>query len=268
MSERLLPTKFLSAVLALPALPGSSTYCDDPDKVVEQALNDAEKYIKAGVDSIFLENCHDVPFIKPPLSEELVSLTITIAKEIRKKFHGPIGVQLLEAANEESLRVASEADLDYIRVEGYVFAHVGGAGIIEGCAGKLLHLRKQLGCQHIKVYADVKKKHCAHALTGDLDITDEVRQAEFFRTDGIVVTSQFSGIEPNADDLRKVREATKLPILVGSGMAPENIEKYIDLADGFIVGSSLRKNGAFLGEVDEERLRTFVDAIRTARGSQ
>ena len=39
---------------------------------------------------------------------------------------------MLEAANETALEIAHVADLDFIRVEGYVFAHIGGAGIIEG----------------------------------------------------------------------------------------------------------------------------------------
>jgi len=34
------------------------------------------------------------------------------------------------------------------------------------------------------VFGDVKKKHCSHALTGDLDIVDELKQAEFFLVDG------------------------------------------------------------------------------------
>ena len=40
--------------------------------------------------------------------------------------------------------------------------------------------RVELGCGHVKIFGDVKKKHCSHALTADLDITDVVKQAEFF----------------------------------------------------------------------------------------
>ena len=36
-------------------------------------------------------------------------------------------------------------------VEGYVFAHIGGAGLIEGCTGRLLRKRAELGCDDIKV---------------------------------------------------------------------------------------------------------------------
>jgi len=175
-------------MIAVLPLPGSPGYDGDNDRVLKQALSDLRHYKEAGVDVIVLENSHDLPYIKPPLPPEAVRLMQRIAKAVRQRFSGPIGLQMLEAANETALEIAYKADLDFVRVEGFVFAHVGGAGLIEGCAGTLLRLRKKLGCEHIKVFGDVKKKHCSHALTGDLDILDEVKQAEFFLVDGVIVT--------------------------------------------------------------------------------
>lgn len=188
-----------------------------------------------------------------------------IAKEVRNRFGGPIGIQMLEAANITSLEIAAEADLDYIRVEAYVFAHVGGSGIINGSAGKILRRRKELQAEHIKVFADVKKKHGSHSLTIDLDIKDEITQAEFFLVDGVIVTSQFTGINPDKNDLVKAKSATKLPVLIGSGMTAENIEEYLPFADGFIVGSYFRKDGKFLEKLEPERLHTFMRAFIMAR---
>lgn len=256
-----LPPKSLIAVIALPALPGSPLYSGSNQQVIGRALKDLDAYMKVGVDSVFIENDFDVPYIKPPLPKEAIELVTIIAKEIRKRFNGPIGVQMLEAANETSLEIAAKAKLDYIRVEGYVFGHFGPAGLVEGCSGQLQRLRKQLGCEHIKIFADVKKKHSAHALTSDLDITDEVRQAELFLADGIIVTSKFTGTEPDTEEIAKVKHVTKLPILIGSGMTPENIGKYFDLADYFIVGSTFRKNGKFLAEMEQDRLEKFVNVF-------
>jgi membrane complex biogenesis BtpA family protein len=259
---RALPEKFLGAMIALAPLPGSPRYCGDDDQIVKSALADLQHYINAGIDVIALENSHDLPYIKPPLPAAAVDLVKRIARETRQTFSGPIGIQLLEAANETALEVAAEADLDFLRVEGYVFAHVGGAGIIEGCAGRLLRKRKDLGCDHIRVFADVKKKHCSHALTGDLAITDEVKQAEFFLVDGIVVTGARTSEPPDLSELRRVKEAAHVPVIIGSGMTPENIEDFYPVADGFIVGSTLRGNGDFLGELDPERLKKFTEAFR------
>jgi membrane complex biogenesis BtpA family protein len=263
--ERKLPPKFLAAMVAVMPLPGSPLYDGDDQKVLDQALADVDVYRKADVDSIVFENDHDLPYIQPPLDEKGIALMTKIVKEARSRFEKPIGIQMLEAANITSLEIAAEADLDYIRVEAFVFAHVGGSGVINGSAGKILRRRKELGAEHIKVFTDVKKKHGSHSLTIDLDIRDEIMQAEFFMADGVIVTSQFTGLNPDKDDLFKAKRATKLPVLIGSGMTPENIHEYLSLADGFIVGSCFRKDGKFLETLEPERLATFMNAFRSAR---
>jgi membrane complex biogenesis BtpA family protein len=259
------PEKTLAAMIAIRPLPGSPGYDGNDRAILEEALSDLEHYIAAGVDAVVMENSHDLPYIKPPLPAQALALVRRISRAVRKRFTGPVGIQLLEAANESALEIAGACDLDFVRVEGYVFAHVGGAGIIEGCAGKLLRLRKKLGCEEIKVFGDVKKKHCSHALTGDLDITDVVKQSEFFLVDGVIVTGPRTGETPDVRELRRVRKAAKVPVLIGSGMTPENIATYLPLADIFIVGSTLREGGEFLGRLDPQRLERFVESFRSAQ---
>src|SRR5687767_8525849 len=266
-AERTFPPKFLAAMIAVLPLPGAPLYDGDDQRVIDQALSDLADYKKAGVDSILLENDHDLPYIQPPLDERGVALMTEIAREVRKRFEGPVGIQMLEAANITSLEIAAEADLDYIRVEAFVFAHVGGSGVINGSAGKIIRRRKELNAEHIKVFADVKKKHGSHSLTIDLDIKDEIMQAEFFLADGVIVTSQFTGMNPSKDDLIKAKSVTKLPVLIGSGMSAGNIQEYLPLADGFIVGSNFRKDGKFLEKLEPERLHAFMKVFVSERKS-
>lgn len=265
--KRILPPKFLAAMIAVLPLPGSPLYDGDDQRVIDQALADVAVYKDAGADSLLFENDHDLPYIQPPLDENGIALMTKIVREARGQFDGPIGIQMLEAANITSLEIAAEADLDYIRVEAFVFAHVGGSGVINGSAGKILRRRKELGAEHIKVFADVKKKHGSHSLTIDLNIKDEIMQAEFFMADGVIVTSQFTGVNPDTTDLVKAKEATKLRVLIGSGMTAENIAEYVPLADGFIVGSYFRKNGKFLETLEADRLHTFMKTFLPARKS-
>ena len=252
-------------MIAVLPLPGSPSYDGDDEKVMDQARSDLEFYKKAGVDSILFENDHDLPYIQPPLDEKGIALMTKIVKEARGRFDGPMGIQMLEAANITSLEIAAAADLDYIRVEAFVFAHVGGSGVINGSAGRILRRRKELNAEHIRVFADVKKKHGSHSLTIDLDIKDEIRQAEFFMADGVIVTSQFTGVNPDKNDLIKAKSATTLPVLIGSGMTTENIREYLPLADGFIVGSTFRKGGRFLEKLEPERLQAFMNVFIPAR---
>jgi uncharacterized protein len=262
---RIVPDKFLAMMIGVLPLPGSPRFAGSGKAVIDNALADLEQYLEAGTDAIVLENSQDIPYIKPPLDPQAIALMKRIAKEVRKRFGGPIGIQMLEAANESALEIACEADLDFLRVEGYVFAHIGGAGLIEGCAGRLLRKRAELGCEHVKIFGDVKKKHCSHALTGDLDITDVVRQAEFFLVDAIIVTGPRTGESPELKGLRRVKELAEVPVVIGSGMTPQNISRYMPWADGFIVGSILREDGKFLGRLDPQRLRAFVSAFHEAR---
>ena len=51
------------------------------------------------------------------------------------------------------------ADLQFIRAEGFVFAHVADEGVIESDAGQLLRYRKSIDADDIMVFTDVKKKH-------------------------------------------------------------------------------------------------------------
>lgn len=248
----------LAAMIALEPLPGAPLYKNDPDAIVRKAMEDLAAYKMAGVDAVVIENSLDLPFIKPPLDPLALELVERVAREVRQAFDGEVGLQLLEAANEAALEIAGRTGLDFIRVEGYVFAHVGGAGIIEGCAGRLHRRRKELGCERIKLIADIKKKHCSHALTGDLTIADVARQAEFFLADGLIVTGFRTGEKPMIEDLDSVRAAVQLPVWIGSGMSPENINEYISRADGFIVGSTFRENGDYRKHLDPARLDAFM----------
>ena len=264
---RSLPDKFLAAMIAVLPLPGAPRYRGDDERILAQALSDLDHYQEVGVDAIVLENSHDLPYIKPPLPEAAVELIKRVAREVRSRFSRPIGIQMLEAANETALEIACACDLDFVRVESYVFAHVGGAGLIEGCAGQLHRKRQALGCGHIRIFADVKKKHCSHALTGDLDITDEVKQAEFFLVDGVIVTGARTTEPPNKTELSRVKAHARVPVLIGSGLTPDNIKAYLPLADGFIVGSTFREGGQFLGALERKRLDKFMRAFSSVRRS-
>jgi membrane complex biogenesis protein, BtpA family len=251
-------------MIAVLPLPGSPRCDGNDDRIVRQALSDARHYSEAGADALLLENSHDLPYIKPPLPPRAIELMTRVAGAVRNQFPGPVGIQMLEAANETALDIAHRARLDFLRVEGFVFGHVGGAGWIDGCAGKLLRRRRELQCEHIRVFGDVKKKHCSHATTADLDIVDEVNQAEFFLVDGVIVTGARTGEAPSPAELRRVKRAASVPVIIGSGMTTENIRQYFPLADGFIVGSTFREGGRYLGMLDPARLRKFMRVFHAA----
>ena len=254
-------------MIGLSPLPDSPFFGGSEQAVIDRAMQDVECYIEAGVDALLVENSGDLPYIKAPLADRTCYLVEQICSLIRQRFKKPIGLQMLEAANESAMRIAASTGLDFIRAEGYVFAHIGGAGLIEGCAGKVLRLRKRLKADHVRVFADVRKKHCSHAITGDLPLTEHVRQADFFHADGVIITGPRTGAEPETDDLVATRSVCKLPVLIGSGMDKSNLKTFFPHVDGFIVGSTFRNNGAFLEQLNPDRLESFMDEFRRLKSA-
>jgi uncharacterized protein len=64
-------------------------------------------------------------------------------------------------------------------VEGFAFAHVADEGLIESTAGSLLRYRRTIGAESVRIFADIKKKHSAHAITADVDVVETARPLSF-----------------------------------------------------------------------------------------
>src|SRR4030095_15850198 len=167
-------------VVHVPPLPGSAGYRGKMADVLSLAVEEALIYKEEGVNAILVENMHDVPYLKGRVEPETTAAMAVIAEHVKSECALPTGVQLLAGANLEALGVAVAAELDFIRVEGDSAAHVGEEGTHEACAGELLRRRSNLQAGRVLVFADIKKKHAAHAITADVGLIETARTAEFF----------------------------------------------------------------------------------------
>lgn len=247
------------------ASPGTPASGGAVQSLVDAAVREAQVYREAGVDAVMIENMHDVPYLKGAVGPEVTATMTRIALAVREAFAGPVGIQILAAANREALAVAHIAGLNFIRVEGFVFAHVADEGIIESCAAELLRYRKIIGAERVKIWADIKKKHSAHAITADVGIADTAHAAEFMRADAIIITGGMTGAAPSVDDIRAARAGTSLPVYLGSGITPENLAAFWPLADGFIVGSFFKRGGDWRNPPDPRRIRAFLGSANRIR---
>ena len=71
----------------------------------------------------------------------------------------------------------------------------------------ILWNRRQIDAEHIAILCDIKKKHSAHSITSDVSIYEMAKAAEFFRSDGVIITGSSTGQEANPVELENVREA-------------------------------------------------------------
>lgn len=257
----LFPPRALIGMIHLPALPGTPQSRLPLDAICEQAAAEARQYRDLGFDSLLIENMHDRPYARGAVGPEIVAAMTAAGRAVQAAASMPLGVQVLAGANREALAVALACGAGFVRVEGFVFAHVADEGIIESCAAELLRYRRQIGAEHIRVFADIKKKHSAHALTADVSLAETARAAEFFLADGVIVTGAATGATTNPAEVAAVRAATRLPLLVGSGITPQNVVDYAD-ADALIVGSSVKRDGVWSNPLDPGRMAALVAAFR------
>lgn len=244
------------------ALPGTPSAKLTIPEIVESARREAALYTSSGVDGIAIENMHDVPYLRGGVGPEIVAAMTLVGAAVKAESGLPVGIQILAGANCEALAVAHSAGLDFIRAEGFVFAHVADEGIIESSAAKLLRYRKQIGADRVQVWADVKKKHSAHAITADVSLGITAETVEFMRGDAVIVTGSVTGDAPRMDDVKEAKSHCKLPVLLGSGVTPENVAAFLPYADGFIIGSYFKEGGHWTGPVDPARIRSFMSAVR------
>ena len=251
----------LIGVIHVAALPGTPGARLDVGAIAEAAVAEARMYEAAGFHALAIENTHDRPYLKCSVGPEITAAMGVIGCEVRRAVALPLGVQILAGANLSSLAVAHACGARFVRVEGFVFAHVADEGLIEASAGALLRYRRAIGAEGIRIFADIKKKHSAHAITADVDIAETAKAAEFFHADGVIVSGLSTGSATDPEEVRAVSRAVRIPTLVGSGITPGNMASFAD-ADALIVGSSVKQGGVWSNPLDEASVRAVASAFQ------
>ena len=253
--------KLVVGMIHVGALPGTPRGERSISELVEAACAEAQLYASAGLGAIMIENMHDRPYLKGSVGPEITAAMTRVTTAVKAATDLPCGIQILAGANVEAMAVAHAAGLDFIRSEGFVFAHVADEGLIESSAAELLRYRKQIGAEGVQILADIKKKHSAHSITADTDIAETAKAAEFFLADGIIVTGGATGEEADLYELAKVNTATALPLCVGSGITQTNAKAYLEHADALIVGSHFKSDGRWENPVCPDRVSAFMAAL-------
>jgi membrane complex biogenesis BtpA family protein len=259
--------KPIIGMVHLMPLPGSPAYNGwTIDSIVENALREAKILVENGVDGLIVENMWDLPYYAgdeiPP--EEIAAHSIA-AREVVKSVNVPVGITCIHNGGRAALGIAKAAGAEFIRVCLYTGSLIWDTGQIDhGNATELMRLRKLLHAWDIRFFADVYKKH-AVTFPG---ITPEIHAnwTDFYLADAIIVTGKMTGVEPELDLLKTVKETVgETPVIIGSGANIENIERLLSIADGAIVGTFFKVKGITQNPVDPERVRKFMEKVREVR---
>lgn len=258
-------SKPVIGVIHVGALPGTPGARQSMTELIAAASREATLYRDCGVDGVAIENMHDVPYLRGEVGPEIVAAMTAIGREVKSESSLPVGIQILAGANVEAIAVAHAANLDFIRAEGYAYAHVADEGFIQSSAARLLRYRRMIGATNVQVWADVKKKHSAHAITADVSLGVTAETVEFMGADCVIVTGNVTGSPPSLADVKEAKTHCGLPVILGSGIGTGNIAEFYDEADGFIIGSHFKIDGYWANTIDPSRVERFMAIVSKLR---
>lgn len=238
------------------------------EQVYQFGIDEALRLKEGGVDGIMLENAWDLPFIKPEeIGSETVGAMSVLGWEIRKATGLPLGINILANGAMASMATAKACGAQFIRVNQWANAYVANEGFMEGKSGMVMRYRSWLEAEDIKILADVHVKHGAHAIMADRSLAEQARDAEFFDADILIATGQRTGDATPLSEIKGIKEAVTLPVLIGSGLTVENCREIMVLADGAIVGSSIKERGVWWEKISIERLKKLMEVVREIRAA-
>lgn len=247
----------------LPGAPGYTGY--GMDTIIERALEDAHVLVDNGVNGLIVENMWDLPYyvgMDTPL--ETTTCQAVAARKVVEAVDVPVGINVVHNGGVVEVTIAVASGADFIRVCLLTGARLWDTGELDhGCAADLLRKRKELHAEHLKLFADVDKKHSI-PFPG-LDLQTHIEWTEFYLADALIVSGQMTGDAPDLDYVREAKRLAHRPVLLGSGTTADNIADFLEFADGAIVGSWLKCDGVAENPVDPERVGRYMEAVRRVR---
>jgi uncharacterized protein len=260
--------KVAIGVLHCPPLPGTPRYDGEAvGTLYDRALRDAEAYVGGGIDGLIIENHGDLPFLKPHrIGPETAAAMAVITDRVKRAFDVPLGINVLANAGIPALAVAKSAGAAFIRVNQWANAYVANEGFIEGEAAEILRYRASISAKDVLIFADTHVKHGAHAIVADRSISELTRDVEFFDADAVIATGQRTGDSVDLQELEEIGRATRLAVLVGSGVTLGNVGAILERAAGVIIGSSLKVDGTWWSAVDRQKVARFMQDVSELRG--
>jgi membrane complex biogenesis BtpA family protein len=249
--------KLLIGVVHLRPLPGAPRWAGDLEKVIRLAVNDARAYESGGADALVVENFGDVPFTKGRVGPATIAAMAAAGRAVRAAVKLSLGFNVLRNDARAALGLCAACGGAFIRVNVHTGAMLTDQGLIEGNAFDTLRYKKAI-CPEAQVFADVHVKHAVPL--GDWKIDDSARDTmERGLADALIVSGAGTGLAADVADVERVRLACPdARILLGSGVTIANARDFLALADGFIVGTSLKVGGKLDNPVDSKRVAALA----------
>ena len=238
-------------------LPGSPRFDGDLAAVIAYARSDALTLKEAGFPALMIENFGDAPFYPDRVPPITVAAMTRAAIALAEATDLPIGLNVLRNDALAALAVAAATGASMIRVNVLTGHMNTDQGPIVGKAAEVARERRAL-CPQVAILADVFVKHASPPA----DTTIEQAGMDTWErggADALIVSGTGTGQAPDLDEAARLRKAVpQAKILIGSGATALGLGALAEIADGAIVGTSIKVDGRAANPVDADRARELV----------
>jgi len=250
------------AMAHIPALPGTPRY--DSHKGIKHLIDwvrrDVELLVEGGVDAVMFCNEDDRPYVFEAGIEQIAAMTRVITET--KPDTIPFGVDFLWDPK-AAIAMAKATGASFMR-EVLTGVYESDMGLWAPDAGGFARYRSRIDADDIRVFFNVVPEFAS-----PLGSRSEVERAHSAvvssLADVILVSGKMAGAEADLSVIKLIKEHIDVPVFVNTGVKPHNVKEYLDVADGAIVGSSLKVDGYTWNPVDPERVKQLMDKVEKLR---
>ncbi|WP_425039486.1 BtpA/SgcQ family protein [Primorskyibacter sp. S187A] len=254
-------TKPVIGMVHIGALPGSPLF-DPALDLVAAARADLLALQEAGFDAVMFGNENDRPY-EFEVDTASTATMAAIIGQLRAEITVPFGVNVLwDPMSSVALGAATGAG--FVR-EIFTGTYASDMGPWTPDAGRAMRYRDRLGRPDMAMLYNVSAEF-AHSLDAR-PLPDRARSAVFSSIpDAVLVSGQITGEAAEMSDLEAVKAVVPdVAVMANTGVKHETVADVLAVADGCIVGSSLKVDGDTWNPVDPERARDFMARARAAR---
>ncbi len=255
-------TKPVIGMVHIGALPGSPLFDPSLD-LLSAARADLLALQSAGFDAVMVGNENDRPYEFSVDTASTATMAALIG-QLKSEITTPFGVNVLWDPMSTIARGAATGAA-FVR-EIFTGTYASDMGPWTPDAGKAMRYRDRLGRQDMAMLYNVSAEF-AHSLD-QRPLADRARSAVFSSIpDAVLVSGQITGEAAELADLEAVKAV--LPdtaVMANTGVKHETVGQILSIADGCIVGSSLKVDGHTWNAIDPDRAQDFMRRAREARG--
>ena len=252
------------AMVHLGALPGSPLFnsASGLKGLIDNARADLEALQSAGVDAVMFGNENDRPYELKVDTASTASAAFIIG-ELKSSITVPFGVNMLWDPM-SSIALGAATGAHFVR-EIFTGVYASDMGFWSPDAGKAMRYRNHLNRQDMLMLYNISAEF-AYSFD-QRSLADRARSTDFSSIpDAVLVSGQITGESATLSDLKAVKTVLpNTPVLANTGVKHETVKDVFAVADGCIVGSSLKYNGDTWQLVDRQRAKDFMNIVRATR---